>query len=93
MSIDGAGDLKGDSSWQGYLSRQGQCRTGGGATSVDAAIGVMESVFSGGKSDSAVAAWIKKHEAAATFADKKNQEARTEALKEVVAAYAGYVKK
>ena len=63
---------------------------GGAATSVERAIGVMESVFTGGKSHPDAVTWAQHHTKAGTFSGK-DQKARTEALNKLVQMYVGHV--
>jgi len=64
---------------------------GGAATSVENAIGVLESVFTGGKSHPDAATWAQHHTKAGTFSGT-DQKARSTALNDLVQIYVGYVK-
>jgi len=63
---------------------------GGAATSVENAIGVLESIFTGGKSHPDAATWAQHHTKAGTFSGK-DQNARTTALNDLVKVYVEHV--
>lgn len=73
---------------------------GGAATSVEKAVGIMESVFSGGQAVPEAQAWAKKHIEADTFSLQKfkantgaMKKIRAEALNNLVEIYGSFVEK
>ena len=73
---------------------------GGAATSVEKAVGIMESVFAGGQSVPEAQAWAKKHIEADTFSLQKfkantaeMKKIRAEALNNLVEIYGSFVEK
>ncbi len=92
VTIDGAGDLKGNRQLARLSLKAGSVPHfgGGAATSADRAIGVMESVFAGGQSLPEVQAWK------TTFGpvfDGNDQDERRLALYKLVEIYAEHAEK
>ena len=91
VSIDGMGDLEGDRQLARLSLKAGSVPHfgGGAATSVENAISVMESVFTGGREHPKAKQWADYHLQNGTF-DGKDQAARREALNQLVMVYAEY---